>query len=62
MVVVSSEGADGSEGDVGAGGADGSVMLHTEEDSLHEVWELFASDFPVTKQILSLAIIGTESW
>lgn len=35
MVVVSSDGADGSEGE--GGGADGSVMLNAEEDSLHDV-------------------------
>lgn len=35
MVVVSSDPAEGSEGE--SGGADGSVILTPEEDSLHEV-------------------------
>ncbi|XP_066965286.1 transcriptional repressor CTCF-like isoform X1 [Macrobrachium rosenbergii] len=34
MVVVSSDGTDGSEGD--AATTDGSIMLHTEEDTLHD--------------------------
>ena len=40
MVVVSSEGGDAFEGE---GGGDGSVILHTEEDSMHEVCILLAS-------------------
>ncbi|CAL4127788.1 unnamed protein product [Meganyctiphanes norvegica] len=35
MVVVSSEGAEGNEGD-GGGGDGGTVMLHHDEDSMHE--------------------------
>lgn len=58
MVVVSSEGADGSEGDVGGGGTDGSVMLHTEEDSLHEVWEIFLFASDLTKACVNFG----HSW
>lgn len=36
MVVVSSEGAEGTEGD-GGGGEGGTVMLHHDEESMHEV-------------------------